>query len=209
MKQRKQLSRKELQKGASLCRSNAKRYFADAKLLYAKKSYGHAFMLGTLCVEELGKSFILTSIKDGFLPQSEYYLNSLFRDHTHKILYVTLVVLGAPNLPPLLSTRDVKMGSLQMALSLERLRQLSQYVNYDNVWLSPQDAEGRDCFKRLSKDLLLSLPIYLSIGPISKSEHLEYMRKIVNDPKKARELGEMQSALLPFFTRSFKRFGKH
>lgn len=198
------LSAEELDRGASLCRRNAERYYKDAKILYERRSFGHSFMLGAFCIEELGKRFLLHSMKEGFIPQTELYLRAIFREHTYKTLYATMVLIGAPNLPPLISEITTKKQSLQLAMNLERLRQWSQYVDNPPAWTSPSDS----FWKVMSKDMLLSLPIFLNIEPVPKREHLEHIKKMQADPTKLKELDELSPIVSPVFKKIYKKYGQ-
>lgn len=52
----KTLSIKELENGVNLCLENAEQYIKDAELLIKNSSFGHAYALGVLAYEELGKA---------------------------------------------------------------------------------------------------------------------------------------------------------
>jgi len=47
---------KELENGVNLCLDNAEQYIKDAELLRKNSSFGHAYALGVLAYEELGKA---------------------------------------------------------------------------------------------------------------------------------------------------------
>jgi len=197
------LSNEEIEIGVRLCRRNAERYYEDAKILFENKSYGHSYMLGTLCLEELGKYFLLVSLKDGFFAQPDYVWKTIFRDHTFKNLFATLVLLGVPNLPKHLSNFRMKLISVIGAIGVEKVRQWSQYVDYVRGWRSPFDK----VFKKQAKNMLLALPIFLNIERVSREERLKRIQEALRDPKKIREIEALSSVIPPLMKRSLKRFG--
>lgn len=191
----------DLEKGASLCRQNALRYHEDARILFENESYGHSFLLGTLCLEELGKYFLLLSLKDALIPYSCHLWKIIFGDHTFKNLYATMVLLGVRNPPEIFSVLELKQRSLESASHLVKFRQWSQYVDYAQGWRSPLDSE----FETMAKEMLLLLPLFLNIEPPSKEEHLKHIQEVLSDPEKVRELEALSSTVLPAMRRALKR----
>jgi AbiV family abortive infection protein len=196
------VSKMDCARGASLCRHNALRYYDDAKNLFESKSYGHSFLLGTYCLEELGKSFILLSLRDEIIPRSLHsiFWKIAFRDHTFKNMIATMALLGLYDLPHILSTVEVKQRTLEWALGLDKLRQRSQFVGYTQDWQSPLDSE----FEGLAEKMLAILPIFLNLAPAPREERLRRIQETLSDPEKVREL----EAILPTVLPALRRMGK-
>jgi AbiV family abortive infection protein len=145
------------------CQRNAERFYADARILYEVKSYGHAVALCILGMEEIGKKFILNSVRAGRLPENTAL--ELVRNHTWKLFELELGLFIAKDLDVIFQRLGVepltlpeKTLRLLISRGYHRLKQAALYVEpYKGT--SPLDPN----FKRIAKTAIDALPVYLNL----------------------------------------------
>jgi AbiV family abortive infection protein len=147
-----------------LCQENAERFYEDAKMLRDAESYGHAFALCILGMEEIGKKLILSTMKTGRLPQRVGL--SLIHDHAWKLFDLGVSLFFAKGLDRKFEEFGLPSSSLtEKALhmhypTLAKLKELGLYVD-PSTGTNPFDPR----LQSLAKVAVDTLPIYLNLVP--------------------------------------------
>lgn len=145
------------------CQRNAERFYADARILYEAKSYGHAVALCILGMEEIGKKFVLNSVAAGRLPENVAL--ELVRNHSWKLFELELALFMAKDLDAVFQTLgveplapDEKTLRLLLSRGYHRLKLSALYVEpYKGT--SPLDSN----FEQIAKTAIDALPVYLNL----------------------------------------------
>lgn len=140
------LSPKEIADGMNTARENARRLYADAKLLFDAKRYSSACALAILSVEEAGKPAILRRIS-GVTDQAK--LKNLWREYrTHtaknRIWIVRdLAMAGARSIDDLKKVADDSSDHPEL---LDYMKQLAFYTDcyVRGTWATPDEIIERD-----------------------------------------------------------------
>lgn len=145
------------------CQRNAERFYADARILYEAKSYGHAVALCILGMEEIGKKILLNSVSAGRLP--EKIANELVRNHSWKLFELELALFMTKDLDDVFKRLGVepitlpeKTLRLLLSRGYHRLKLSALYVEpYKGT--SPLDSN----FEQIAKTAIDALPVYLNL----------------------------------------------
>ncbi len=145
------------------CQRNAERFYADARILYRAKSYGHAVALCILGMEEIGKKIVLNNVRAGILRENIGL--ELVRNHAWKLFELELGLFMAKDFDVICERLGVepftlpeKTVRLLISREFDRLKQAALYVEpYKGT--SPLDPN----FKRIAKTAIDALPVYLNL----------------------------------------------
>jgi AbiV family abortive infection protein len=145
------------------CQRNAERFYADARLLYKAKSYGHGVALCILGMEEIGKKIVLSSVRAGRLPENTGL--QLVRNHAWKLFELELSLFMARDFDVIFQRLGVepltlpeKTLRLLVSRGYNRLKQAALYVE-PIKGTSPLDPD----FRRIAKTAINALPVYLNL----------------------------------------------
>lgn len=68
------------------CKWNIEQYIKDIKLLLDSESYGHAYALSVICLEEISKLYIFFDVSTGQISKEFYKKNhKMVRNHEAKL----------------------------------------------------------------------------------------------------------------------------
>jgi AbiV family abortive infection protein len=158
-----------------LCQKNAERFYKDAKILSDAKSYGHAFALCILGMEEIGKKLILSTMKTGRLPQRLGL--SLMHDHAWKLFDLESSLFFARGLDR--KYEELGLPSPSLTEKAHRVRYVPTLAKVKELGLYVDPLKGTNPFdprlKSWAKVAIDALPVYLNLVPsrgvASKSEN--------------------------------------
>lgn len=145
------------------CQRNAERLYADARILYEAKSYGHAVALCILAMEEIGKKIILNNVRADRLPEN--IALGLVRNHSWKLFELELGLFMAKDFDAIFRRLGVepltlpeKTLRLLVSRGYHRLKLAALYVEpYKGT--SPLDSN----FEQIAKTVIDALPVYLNL----------------------------------------------
>ena len=150
MKKLQEISKVLLIKCVEKCLQNARELFEEAEILKDNKKYPRAYSLYHLCIEEIGKVFIIFQflIEDDYSEENSKKFNRKFLDHKTKIK----TSRNIEKIMILLMQKELKVEEFnaltynnEVIEKLNDLKNLSLYCFIDNkIVFKPSDIIGED-----------------------------------------------------------------
>lgn len=196
---------KEIEKGFKLVIQNAKDLLVEAKLLFDNGFYARAYSLTQLCIEEIGKSTILSrAILDYYFGEKidfKYFEKLGFRKHQEKTkqsLQPELIAIW------MFEKSRGKKTNLRDSL-IEDFNQIDQYnkLKNDSLYVGLNDDSfifpGEVIKKEMAAELIEKAELRLAAAePLFRTlEEMEIsakrLKEVVTDPEKEEELRKRAS----------------